>query len=388
MRKPNLGIKDVQNNLSSPAQEKTCIELANSAADVLSNLSTSVVVCDCKLRIRLINPAAQSLLDVSEKNAVCASIAQFLDHPDAAAILSDSINRSQPTIIRHINIVDSSNRTKLVDCMLSPAPADPAQWLILEFNEINVLARDALERKLDRGHSANTAVMRGLAHEIKNPLGGLRGAAQLLGRELADQKHLKNYTRIIVQETDRLCNLVDAMSSPQAPLKLNAVNVHEILEHVRMLVLAETSSGISIARDYDPSLPPVLCDREQMIQAVLNIVRNAGEAAQDSSVQFRTRVMRQATIDSMRHSSVARIDIEDDGPGIPAEILEHVFYPMISGSPQGDGLGLSIVHQIVKRHGGHISCESKPGRTCFTILLKFAGRRTGLSVVPVDSGRS
>ncbi len=347
--------------------------------DVLGNLSTSVIVCDTGLNIRLINPAAQSLLDISERNAAGASVEQFFSESGSSNILRNSVLRSQPTIIRHTELLDASRRRKLVDCILTPAPADRADHLVLEFNEINVLARRALEDTMERGQSAHTAVIRGIAHEIKNPLGGLRGAAQLLDRELSDRGHLKNYTRIIIQETDRLCNLVDAMSSPQMPLKFSAVNIHEVLEHVRTLLLAEASGECTIDRDYDPSLPAVLGDREQLIQAVLNIVRNAVEAAADDGyLCFRTRVERQVTIDSMRHASVARIDIEDRGPGIPADMLDHVFYPMISGTAKGDGLGLSIVHRIVNRHGGHISCTSQPGATCFTLLLKFAGRLAGL----------
>ncbi len=321
-----------------------------------------------------INPAAQSLFDISKKKALNANVMRFFEHPDSHKTLCFSITSSQPTILRHTDIRDSNHRPKLADCILTPVKTSDAEYLLLEFNEIDSRTKQALDDSMDRSQTANNAVIRGVAHEIKNPLGGLRGAAQLLDRELNEHPHLKDYTRIIVQETDRLCNLIDAMSSPQLPMNLKSENIHEILEHVRILLLAEVSNGIKIQQDYDPSLPPVLGDREQLIQAFLNIARNAIEASGEHGVlEFRTRVARQVTIDSIRHQRSARIELIDRGPGIPSDILDHVFYPMISGKANGDGLGLSIVHRIVKRHGGHISCESKPGRTCFTIHLKFSG---------------
>lgn len=356
--------------------------------ELFNSLSTAIVTCDVDLKILYINPSAQSLLDISDKNARGESVLQFFVQPSHREALGNCLDNAQPIILRHADILDAGHRSKLIDCILAPVFLDGADCLTLEFNEVNALARKALEDTMDRSQSANSAVIRNIAHEIKNPLGGLRGAAQLLDRELREQSQLKNYTKIIIQETDRLCNLVDTMATPQIPLKLGAVNVHEILEHVCALTLAEKPGDVSICRDYDPSLPPVLGDREQLIQAVLNIVRNAVEAADGyGSLKLSTRVARQVTIDSVRHQSAASIGIEDQGPGIPPDIIDHVFYPMISGRAQGDGLGLSIVHQIIKRHGGHITCDSRPGKTRFTILLKFADRMRGLSVVP-GSGRS
>ena len=181
-----------------------------------------------------------------------------------------------------------------------------------------------------------------------------------------------------------MCGLVDDMSGPQIPLLLSKINIYEVLEHVRKLALAE---GLQIVRDYDPSLPAVLGDQEQLIQVFINIARNAMEAIGNSgTITFRTRVQRQVTLGKVRYQNAARIDIEDDGPGIPEDLLDQVFYPMISGKPHGEGLGLSIVHQIILRHGGMVTCESTQGRTCFTVLLKFSDQQELTERTTVESG--
>ena len=296
----------------------------------------------------------------------------FLD-AESQQVIRDSFAANRPMIMRHTNMVDASQHQKFVDCLLTPITMNAADYLLLECNQINAVALRALENSVESGHSANTAVIRGMAHEIKNPLGGLRGAAQLLDRQLPGRSELKDYTNIIIQETDRLCNLVDAISSPQVPPQLRSINIHEVLEHVRKLALAEVPESFTVDRDYDPSLPAVLGDREQLIQAILNITRNAIEATDENGVlRFRSRVAQEVTIDGGRHTSAARIDIEDNGPGIPIELQEHLFFPMISGKFDRNGLGLSFVHQIIKRHGGQVNCKSESGRTCFSILLKFA----------------
>jgi two-component system, NtrC family, nitrogen regulation sensor histidine kinase GlnL len=212
-------------------------------------------------------------------------------------------------------------------------------------------------------------VLRGLAHEVKNPLGGLRGAAQLLERELSD-KQLKEYTRIIVHEADRLRNLVDRVMGGYTPLNKRPVNVHEVLEHVRKLVLVETPVGLTVRCDYDPSLPTLQADAEQLIQAALNILRNSVQAlGGKGTVVIRTRIERSFTIGHTHHRLALRVDIEDNGPGIPAELLDKIFYPMVTGRADGTGLGLSIAQDIVARHGGLIECASQPGRTLFTLYL-------------------
>jgi two-component system nitrogen regulation sensor histidine kinase GlnL len=214
-------------------------------------------------------------------------------------------------------------------------------------------------------------MIRGLAHEIKNPLGGVRGAAQLLARELPEGD-LVEYTNIIIREADRLRDLVDRMLGPIHQLDTQVLNIHEVLEHVRNLICAETNHRITAVRDYDPSLPPLRGDKSQLIQAVLNIVRNALQAATSvdrCAITLRSRPQRQFTIGSVRHRVVCKLDIEDNGPGIPDDMLQAIFMPMVSGRPEGTGLGLTIAQSIVTRHGGLLECFSEPGLTRFSIYL-------------------
>jgi two-component system nitrogen regulation sensor histidine kinase GlnL len=214
-------------------------------------------------------------------------------------------------------------------------------------------------------------LVRGLAHEIKNPLGGIRGAAQLLERELETERE-RDYTRIIIEEADRLRNLVDRMLGPSQLPRLSSTNMHQVLERVVQLVEAEAPGRIEIVRDYDPSLPNVEADLEQLIQAMLNIVRNAQQALENTPnprICLRTRIIRQFTIGNVRHRMVARIDVSDNGPGVPPELSERIYYPMISGRADGSGLGLSITQSIVNQHHGLIECDSRPGATTFSVYL-------------------
>ena len=216
--------------------------------------------------------------------------------------------------------------------------------------------------------------MRGLAHEIKNPLGGIRGAAQLLSRELHEPS-LRDYTDVIIEEADRLRNLVDRMLGSNKLPSLSMTNIHEVLERVCSLVDLESQGRITLVRDYDPSIPDVLIDREQMIQAVLNIVRNAMQALASQNdlhlgrITLRTRTLRQFTIGHTRHRLVCKVEIIDNGPGIPPELQDTIFYPMVSGRADGTGLGLAITQNIISQHQGLIECESHPGHTVFALFL-------------------
>ncbi|MDH3637538.1 MAG: nitrogen regulation protein NR(II), partial [Gammaproteobacteria bacterium] len=231
-----------------------------------------------------------------------------------------------------------------------------------------LLQRVKEENHLDQ-HAANQAVLRGLAHEIKNPLGGLRGAAQLLDGELPNRE-LREYTRIIIHEADRLSTLVDRMMGSYKPIQSVALNVHEVLEHIRKLILVDIQEGLNIERDYDPSLPEIIGDRDQLVQAVLNIVRNAVQALeQQGSIRLRTRIERNPMFGRIRHRHGIRVDIEDDGPGVPRELTDQIFYPLVTGRAEGTGLGLSIAQDIVAKHGGYIEFTSKPGHTRFSMVL-------------------
>jgi two-component system nitrogen regulation sensor histidine kinase GlnL len=221
--------------------------------------------------------------------------------------------------------------------------------------------------------TANRELIRNLAHEIKNPLGGLRGSAQLLEREL-DKAELREYTQVIIKEADRLQALVDRLLTPHRTPRLAPLNIHEILERVRSLVLAEFSSGVAIRRDYDISLPDVVGDQEQLIQTVLNVVRNAaqaliGGAPAGGTITLRTRVARQITIVRQRHKLALELQVIDDGPGVPDSIRDRIFNPLVSGRDGGSGLGLSLAQTFIQYHHGMIVCDSRPGRTVFTMLL-------------------
>jgi two-component system nitrogen regulation sensor histidine kinase GlnL len=232
--------------------------------------------------------------------------------------------------------------------------------------------RIARETRLLDQSEANRWLIRNLAHEIKNPLGGLRGAAQLLEREL-ERPELTEYTQVIMKEADRLQTLVDRLLSPQRLPRLMPLNVHEALERVRSLLLAEFPDGLQINRDYDVSLPPIEADREQIIQALLNIARNAAQALIGKGlVVLRTRVARQVTVARKLNRLAAMIQIVDNGPGVPDELRDKIFFPLVSGREGGTGLGLTLAQNFIAQHHGVIELESAPGRTCFTIVLPLA----------------
>ena len=211
--------------------------------------------------------------------------------------------------------------------------------------------------------------MKGVAHEVKNPLGGIRGAAQLLAGELGNPD-LQEYTDIIISEVDRLHTLVDRMLGPRERMESEPTNIHEITEHVRQLIEAEAKGGLEIERDYDPSLPEFSADGGQLTQAVLNLVRNAWQACgKGGQISLRTRVLRQFTVGGSRYKLVCALQVIDDGPGVSEELLPRLFLPMVTGNAKGTGLGLSIAQRIANQHGGLIQVQSEPGNTCFTLLL-------------------
>lgn len=341
---------------------------------ILDNLTTAVLAVDRGLRLTAINPAGEALLEASAKKVLGHRLSELLAPRQPLLAALDEVRASrQPLTARGVILELPGNRSLTLDCTVTPLPdsgkGEGPPALLIELNQIDRILRLTREESLLDRQAANRVVMRGLAHEIKNPLGGLRGAAQLLERELASAE-LKEYTRVIIHEADRLRNLVDRMMGPHQPPRKRHINVHEVLEHVRLLVLAEVPAGLTIERDYDPSLPEVHADPEQLIQAVLNVVRNSVEALEGKgTIRLRTRVERGFTIGGHRHRLVLRAEIEDNGPGVPPDLLEHIFYPMVTGRAHGSGLGLSIAQDIVTKHGGLIECASRPGRTVFMLYL-------------------
>ena len=245
--------------------------------------------------------------------------------------------------------------------------------LLLEFQQMDQQLRIEREERMLIQQQANAELLRNLAHEIRNPLGGLRGAAQLLEHELP-QPALREYTQVIIKEADRLQSLMDRLLVPHRVPRYELTNIHEVLERVRSLLLAESPHGVTVRRDYDTSLPELVGDREKLIQAVLNIARNAVQAMQGrGEIVFRTRAERQVTLARKRYRVAIRLQIIDNGPGIPPEIHDRIFYPLVSGREDGSGLGLTLAQTFITQHHGMIECESSPGNTCFTILLPVEG---------------
>lgn len=348
------------------------------AKRLLDNLSTAVLLVDAGLIVRYINPSAEALLAISRARVVGAPLADSfieLGDSDTSAILRDTLATSHPFTKREAHLRIGLHEEIIVDYTVATltSPGQPPA-LLIEMQQIDRLLRISREDALIANHQATRSLIRGVAHEIKNPLGGIRGAAQLLAKTLKSAD-LAEYTNIIVGETDRLRNLADRMLGPRRLPEMQTVNIHECLERVRSLMLVEAEGSVHIQRDYDPSLPELKADPDQLIQAILNITGNALQALRENPEQeepritLRTRHLRQFTIGALRHRLVMRVEIIDNGPGIAEALLESIFYPMVSGRANGTGLGLSIAQDIVHQYHGLIECDSRPGRTVFSILL-------------------
>lgn len=341
--------------------------------DILDNISTAVIALDEALQVVSLNSSGQDLLESSEGRALGQPVGRLVADPDTLLELLIQVRDTRsPMARRGMPIVLLSGREIHVDLILSPVSRpDAAYSLVLELQPVDRLLRISREESLVHAQETTREMIRGLAHEIKNPLGGVRGAAQLLARELPDEE-LAEYTNIIIREADRLRDLVDRLLGPNQRLDARPLNIHEVFEHVRNLILAETDHRVTIERDYDPSLPDIVADRSQLIQAILNIVRNALQACEhieDCVITLRSRPQRQFTVGTVRHRLVCRLDIEDNGPGIPGEMLQTIFMPMVTGRPDGTGLGLTIAQSIISQHGGLLECGSEQGTTRFTIYL-------------------
>ena len=279
-------------------------------------------------------------------------------------VIAEDLARSPESAVELPLKLTISGRPRSFLAHLSSLADDAGQnlGLVMVFDDLTEL------EKAQR-MAAWREVARRIAHEVKNPLGGIRGAAQLLAGELADAG-LQEYTDIIISEVDRLRTLVDRMLGPRERLESEPTNIHEVTEHVRQLIEAEAKGTLTIERDYDPSLPDFMADGGQLTQAVLNLVRNAWQACGEGGlITLRTRVLRQFTVGGNRHKLVCALQVNDDGPGVPEDLLPRLFLPMVTGNAQGTGLGLSIAQRIANQHGGLIQVQSVPGETCFTMLL-------------------
>jgi two-component system nitrogen regulation sensor histidine kinase GlnL len=343
----------------------------------LDLLASSVLLVDAGDLVRYANPAAENLLDVSLKSLSRLTLAALFSNGDELAGLCGQARANTWADLRQDLVLLRAGREPLHVHSIVSATGEDGEVMIELRENVQQLKLDREERILDHSQ-ANKELIRNLAHEIKNPLGGIRGAAQLLELELPgrDLGPLSEYTQVIIKEADRLQTLVDRLLAPhRRPHIVGDVNIHEVCERVRSLVLAEFPSGLSIRRDYDASIPEFRGDKEQLIQTVLNIVHNAAQALQasiaagDAEIVLRTRVARQVTLAKVRYGLALDLHIIDNGPGIAPEIRDRIFYPLVSGREGGSGLGLTLAQTFVQQHLGVIECESRPGLTDFRILL-------------------
>lgn len=344
---------------------------------LIDHLSTAVVKLDNGLLIEYLNPAAEILLAVSRRRVYGQSIENvFFEDEHGLAALNDAVVTGHPFTKREAKFEMPNGKKLFLDYTVTPVmgASNGTESLLIELYPRNRMKRIFQEDELLVTHQTSKELIRGLAHEIKNPLGGIRGAAQLISRSFKDEG-LKDYTQVIIEESDRLRDLVDRLLGPRQLPKKESINVHKVIERVNQLVSVEANDQVRFIRDYDPSIPDIMGDSSQLIQALLNVVRNAMQALlqddtqADKQVRVMTRTLRQFTIGSKRHKLVCKISVIDNGPGIPSAILKTLFYPMVSGRADGTGLGLSIAQSIINQHDGLIECKREPHQTLFNILL-------------------
>jgi two-component system nitrogen regulation sensor histidine kinase GlnL len=349
---------------------------------LLDGVATCVIWLDADGAVLHLNEPAEDLFGISRNQAAGRGIRDLLK---ANVELEGVIGRARAAGAQYSRRelpfeAGPAAPPRMLDVTVTPfdQPGRPG-GVVVELADVTQHQRILRENALLTQLGGSRAMVRQLAHEIKNPLGGLRGAAQLLERQLKDAA-LHEYTTVIISEADRLAALVDALLGPGQPPRKEPVNIHELVQHVGHLLAAEAPAGVAIERDYDPSLPRLRLDRNQVIQALLNLGRNAIQAVgARGRIVLRTRALTNASIGSRRHRVVASIQVEDDGPGVPAELKDTVFYPLVTGRQGGTGLGLAVAQDLVGRHDGLIEFDSRPGRTVFTILLPFDSNELGES---------
>jgi len=339
---------------------------------LLDSLTTAVVLVDNNFNAIHLNSAAEALLQVSVDQVFGTPLNHYFHEiNEVADSLKSVVSKSYQYTKRKVKWRLHTGKQITVDYAVTPLP--DSEHSVLEIQPLDRLLRISREEAIISSQETTRSLVRGMAHEVKNPLGGIRGAAQLLERELEDGA-LSEYTTIIIAEADRLRNLVDRILGPSQPMSFKPVNIHEVLERVALLINVESDSNVTITRDYDPSIPDIPGDQELLVQAVLNIVRNAVQALQESNtpagtISLSTRIQRQFTIGRQHHTLVCEAAITDNGPGIPKPLVDNIFYPMISGRADGTGLGLAISQQLVNQHNGLIECNSQPGNTRFSIYI-------------------
>jgi two-component system, NtrC family, nitrogen regulation sensor histidine kinase GlnL len=339
----------------------------------LDLLASAVLIVSANGTLEFANLAAEQILGVTLRQHAGLSLGElFRANDELAQLVEDGLKQGYGERTQDV-ILERPGR-EAVHCQalatVLELPAYPNSRLLIDFRLTDQRLRLDRESRLNDSARANRELVRNLAHEIKNPLGGIRGAAQLLEVELSTRDQ-REYTQVIIKEADRLQSLVDRLLAPHRKARLATdVNVHEVCERVRSIVLAEYPAGLTIVRDYDASLPEFHGDKEQMIQTVLNLVHNAAQALLgQGKITLRTRIGRKVVLQQQACRLALELHVVDNGPGIPEDIREHIFFPLVSGREGGSGLGLSLAQTFVHQHGGTITCESRPGLTDFKILL-------------------
>ncbi|MAZ65776.1 MAG: nitrogen regulation protein NR(II) [Kangiellaceae bacterium] len=350
------------------------------AENIIDYMVSAIVMLDSRLRIVTANPAFEEMVDLSIRRMKDMPIKHiFVETTISPRALAYALKRSTSFTQRDISITLPDGKELLVDLDVTIISKPPYEGnLVVEIRQVEHHHRVRQEDQMLAQHHAARDLIRALAHEIKNPLGGVRGAAQLLERSLPSEE-LKEFTGIIIDEVDRLTKVVDRMLGPKSKPNMLRTNIHEVAERVRQLVSIELPENIHFKIDYDPSIPDLLADKELLIQAALNIARNASQILQEQGgkgrITLRTRAQRQVYIDQKHYRLAVRMDIEDNGPGIEQERLKTIFYPMVTGRSGGTGLGLSIAQALVNQHLGIIDVISRPGKTVFSIFLPIIDKK-------------
>jgi two-component system nitrogen regulation sensor histidine kinase GlnL len=339
--------------------------------NILSHLTEAVLLFNRNLELTYINSAGEILLADSKKHllGLHANTLFRMSGSNLLIDLQQCLNQEDPLFDREIKFARLNQSCKVNISATPLFSNNQVNEVLVEIQQVDRQLRISKEEQLFAQQNISRLLIKGLAHEIKNPLGGIRGAAQLLELELKNGD-LTEYTQIIIQESDRLKALMDKMLGPKKPAKKELMNIHEVLERVRQLVNIEANHKITLITDYDPSIPDLEADKNQLIQVVLNIVQNAVQAMHHKGrITLKSRILRQLTIGKKTYKLTAKIDIIDNGPGIHSDIMNHIFYPMVSSRADGTGLGLSIAQSLIHQHNGFIECESEPGNTIFSIFL-------------------
>ncbi|WP_298440772.1 nitrogen regulation protein NR(II) [uncultured Ferrimonas sp.] len=337
------------------------------SAPIVDHLATAVLMLDPSRQVAYANSAAEQLFGLGQRRMRGCTLSELYQHLSVDAhTLNSALGSNQLQTLYALALATHDGQHHTIDLSISPLPQ---QQILIEARAIDQQQRISEELQQYAQHHAAQLLVRGLAHEIKNPLGGLRGAAQLLQMELQDNE-LTEFTQIIIEQADRLRNLVDRLLGPQYPGQWQLGNVHRLLESSSQLCQLESHGQIEIERDYDPSIPDFLMDPAQLEQALLNIMRNGCQAMQQQgTLRLRSRSHGAMTIAGTRHRQVVALSIRDSGPGIAREIRDTLFYPMVTDKADGSGLGLSIAQNIVSQHQGRIDVDSWPGHTEFTLYL-------------------